>query len=363
MAMQNASTRENKEKKGKQTTQTILRILLLAGTAISMFFVPWPILTAWIAPLPETVQEQVKATIDYGFDGVIVYVDQAGREPKIFAAGRKNRETQEPANPHDLFKIASIGKLYDAVMVAKLMHAGILSPDSTLARYLPDVADQIPNARDITLRMLVQHRSGLPNFTDAPNFWNQPTQSRDEAVDLFLDFVKEQPAHFAPDERYEYSNTNYLLLAHIVANVTGEEPFEAIRTLILEPLGLQNTYGSIHDVNPEDVMSGYYVGVEEDLKEVNYGSMLATAQDVGIFLRALNDGSLFAEGERDLYASLYKFEHTGLIPGYQSLARYEKEIDAVVVHFTNTTDFEGYEWNLAEVSCGRIVKILKKGAG
>lgn len=188
--MQNVSTREHKEEKGKQTIQSILRILLLAGTAISMFFVPWPILTAWIAPLPETLQEQVKATIDYGFDGVIVYVDQAGREPKFFAAGRKNRETQEPANPHDLFKIASIGKLYDAVMVAKLMHAGILSPDSTLARYLPDVADQIPNARYITLRMLVQHRSGLPNFTDAPNFWNQPTQSRDEAVDLFIDFVK-----------------------------------------------------------------------------------------------------------------------------------------------------------------------------
>jgi hypothetical protein len=119
------------------------------------------------------------------------------------------------------------------------------------------------------------------------------------------------------------------------------------------------------DIN--DVMSGYYVGVEEDIKSANYGtkltSMVATAEDVGIFLRALNDGSVFDEGEEEIYSSIYAYDHTGLIPGFQSIARYHQDIDAVVVQFVNTTDFEGSTWSLSEIVYGRIVKILRRGNG
>lgn len=62
------------------------------------------------------------------------------------------------------------------------------------------------------------------------------------------------------------------------------------------PLGLKNTFGSIHEVNIDDVMSGYYVGYVEDQKTDFSGLMIATAEDVGIFIRALNDGSVFKEG-------------------------------------------------------------------
>jgi hypothetical protein len=88
--------------------------------------------------------------------------------------------------------------------------------------------------------------------------------------------------------------------------------------------------------------------------------MLATAEDVGIFLRALNDGSVFDEGEQEIYSSIYVYDHGGLVPGYQSLAEYHKDIDTVVVQFVNTTNFDGYEWNLSEIVINRIVKILRK---
>ena len=106
-------------------------------------------------------------------------------------------------------------------------------------------------------------------------------------------------------------------------------------------------------------MSGYYVGYEEDFKADDVG-MVATAEDVGIFLRALNDGSVFDEGEEPIYASIYVHNHTGLVIGYQSIAEYHEENDMVVVQFTNTTDFEGYKLNLSEISYSRIVKILSK---
>jgi len=76
-------------------------------------------------------------------------------------------------------------------------------------------------------------------------------------------------------------------------------------------------------------------------------------------LRALNDGSVFDEGEQEIYTSIYVYNHTGLVPGYQSIAKYHKDIDTVVIQFTNTTDFEGYNWNLSEIVYGRIVKILR----
>jgi CubicO group peptidase (beta-lactamase class C family) len=308
-----------------------------------------------MAPLPDTVQEQVNEAIDRGFDGMIVYVDQGGKDPEFYAAGWKNRENKIPADPHSLFKIASIGKLYDAVAVTKLVGNKRLSLDKTLADYFPELVGRIENADKITLRMMVKHRSGIPNLTDTPNFWTNPPKSSKEALERVLDL----PANFEPGEKYEYSNTNYLLISQLIEKVVGYSKFQYIEEQILIPLGLKNTFGSIHDVDMDDVMSGYYVGVEEDIKSADYGSMLATAQDVGIFLRALNDGSLFDEGEQEIYSSIYEYDHTGLVAGYQSIARYRQDIDTVVIQFTNTTDFEGYNWTLSEIIYNRIVRILR----
>jgi len=305
-------------------------------------------------PLPDTVEEQVNDAIGYGFDGMIVYVDEAGKPPAFYAAGLKNREHQIPADPKALFKIASISKLYVAVATAKLVNDKRLSLDKTLADYFPELVGRIENAENITLRLMVQHRSGIPNYIDHPTFWENQPYSNDEALELAIDMS----ANFGPDEDYEYSNTNYLLLRKLIDKVVGYNHFQYIKEEILIPLELNNTFGSLSEVNIDDVMSGYYVGYEEDFKTENVG-MIATAEDVGIFLRALNDGSVFNEGEQEIYTSIYVYEHTGLVVGYQSIAKYHKDIDTIVIQFLNTTNFDGYNWNLSEVFYSRIVKILR----
>lgn len=339
--------------------KNVIRILLLVGTLISLYFVPWPILGAWLWPLPDTIQEQVNDATNHGFDGIIVYVDQAGRTPGFYAAGYKNREKKTPANPHDLFKIASVSKLYTALCIAKLVYQGDLSLNKTLAGYFPELKGRIANAEKITLRMMVQHRSGIPNYTDTYNYWAQPKQSDSARLALVLDL----PANFEPDTDFEYSNTNYLLLSNLIERVTGERKFYSIKKEILDPLGLKNTYASLKDVDLENVMSGYYVGYEQDLKTDDNGAMLATAEDLGIFIRALNEGSVFRDKkEQEIYSGLYRYDHTGLIPGYQTIAKYHRDIDAVVIQFTSTTDFEGYNWSLSEIIYNRIVKIIAKNS-
>ena len=341
----------------KSKLKLVIRILLFLGTVISLYFVPWPIVFAWIKPLPNNIQEQVNKAVDYGFDGIVVCVNKTGNKCEFYTSGYKNRENKIPADPNSFFKIASVGKLYDAVAVAKLVRDGKLSLDKTLSDYLPELKGRIEYADKITLRMLVMHRSGIPNFTDTYMYWAAPKETEDEQLALILD----KPANFKPGEDYEYSNTNYLLLGRIMTRVLGYDKFQYIQNEILNPLNLKHTFGSIHEVNIDDVMSGYYVGYDVDLKTDNIGSILATAEDLSIFIRALNDGSVFRDKkEQEIYTSIYKYEHTGLIPGYQTIAKYHKDIDAVVIQFTNTVNFEGYNWNMSEIMYNKIVKIVSK---
>jgi len=337
----------------------ILRIVLILVSISSLWFVPWVLVKAWISPLPDTIQEQLYKGIELGFDGMIVYVDQAGKPPQFYAAGWHDRKNKTPAYPQALFKIASITKLYIAVSVAKLVKDGRLSLDKTLSDYFPELVERIENAEKITLRMMLQHRSGIPNFVDHPEYWTKPPKNKQETLEYALDL----PADFEPDEDYGYSNTNYMLISDLIDKTLGYRHQQYIKEEILIPLGLKNTFGSLSGVNGSDVMSGYYVGLEEDFKTKDTGLMLATAEDVGIFIRALNDGSVFREGEQEIYSSIYVYEHTGLLVGYQSIAKYHKEIDTVVIQFNNTTNFDGYDWNLAEIIYSRILKILRKKKG
>lgn len=325
----------------------------------TVVFTPWDAFWVWIAPLPDTVQEQVDDAITHHLDGIIVYVDTKGKAPALYTAGWKDKANKIPANPQALFKIASISKLYIAAATAKLISNKRLSLNKTLADYLPELAGRIENANEITLKMMLQHRSGIPDFIDAPTLpWsNLPTNPNG-----FLQLVLDKPADFTPNSKYAYSNTNYLLIGNILDKILGYSHQQYIKKEILDPLGLTHTYGLLTDVNLNDVVSGYYTKYDGDLKTQNFvspgGSMVATAQDVGIFLRALNDGTLLNDEEQAIYSLIYVYEHTGLLPGYSSIARYFKDIDTVVIMFVNTSG--GNTWTTLDVVYNRIVKMLHK---
>lgn len=341
----------------KRRAVRVLRIVMpIVAIIIAIVIAPLDLVPPLIAPLPDTVQEQVDDAVDQGLDGIIVYVDQAGKAPEFYAAGWKNKLTQEPADPHALFRIGSISKLYIATAVAKLVNNGGLSLDETLADYLPELVGRIEYADQITLRMMVQHRSGIPNFTD-DEAWDWFTSQTD--INKALELALDEPADFEPDVRYSYSNTNYLLIGRILDNVLGNSHHQYIEEEILAPLGLTNTYSLLSQVAYDDVVSGYWYEYDDDLRELDHvtpgGSMIATAEDVGIFLRALNDGTLLNDDEQVIYSSIYEYEHTGWVPGYHSIARYHEDIDTVVVQFVSTTG--GDTWGTANVIGGKATGI------
>lgn len=335
--------------------------MAIVAVVCFVIFPPWSIVWAWAQPLPSSIQEQVEEAIQHDLEGIIVYVDQAGNEPELYAAGWKDREQKIELSPDDLFRIASISKLYIASAVVKLIHDDSLSLNQTLAELQPDLKDRIEYSDIITLKMMIQHRSGIPNFTDSPKMeWGKTYEEPEEHLALILD----EPSMFEPNTKYQYSNTNYLLLGRIMDQVLGYSHHEYIKKVIFEPLNLENTFYWFSEVDdPKRLTNGYIIGYEgNDVIELDHitpgGNMIASAEDVGKFLRALINGALFNEAEQQLYSSVYIFEHTGLVPGYQSWAKYDPKLDAVVVQFVNTSG--GYSWEISNVINQRIFKILEK---
>lgn len=342
----------------KNKTKWYIRLVAAIISVTTIYLIaPWQAGLLYLAPLPETVDEQVEDAIAGGFDGIIVYSQKGGQDANVYASGWHNRSEKIPAYPDAFFKIASIGKLYNAAAVTKLVAQGSLSLDKTLDEYLPSLSARIEYADRITLAMLVKHRSGIPNYTDHKDFsWSESSIGSDASLQLVLD----TPADFEPGTDYGYSNTNYLLLTRIMSNILGYDHHQFITNEILSPLALKHTFFSVDDINMSQLMSGYYVGYDDDFKFLKQG-YVATAENVGIFLRALNDGSLFSEKEQQIYTSIYKYEHTGWVLGYYSIARYHKDIDTVVIQFVNTVG--GNTITHADVIYSRIVKILRENNG
>ncbi|MGC3945483.1 MAG: serine hydrolase domain-containing protein [Chryseolinea sp.] len=343
-----------------KSLKKLLRIMMpVLAIICTLLFAPWQILWGWIEPLPASIQVEVNKAADDGLDGIIVYVNRPGKPAEFYSAGWKDKKNHIKADPHALFKIASISKLYLAVATVKLVQAGTLSLNDTLTNLLPELRGRIENAERITLRMLLQHRSGIPDWIDDKAFpWGQPPAEVSDVLALILD----DPAEFKPDTKYSYSNTNYLLIGKILDKKLGYSHQQFISRTIATPLGLTHTFGSLRDADSSSVMSGYDTHYTGDVKMLDFvspsGAMVASAEDVGIFLRALNDGSLLNADGQKLYSTVYEYEHTGLLPGYQSIARYHKDIDTIVIQFVNTSG--GNNWTKSEVLYKRIVRILRK---
>ncbi|WNC69475.1 serine hydrolase domain-containing protein [Thalassotalea nanhaiensis] len=307
--------------------------------------------------LPTSIEEILENAVDKGVDGIFVYIDQTDKLNQSYVAGLQDKVNMLPANENSLFKIASISKLFIAVSTTKLIAEGQLSLNDTLAYWLPEIAGRIANSNTITIAHMLQHRSGIADFDSQSGFdW----QNAHTDIDKTLLYAFDKPADFTPDSKYEYSNTNYLLLGKILDRLLGYHHQEYVREQILVPLEMYDTYAELTDVDQSLLVKGYWGNI--DRSEQDYaipgGSMISTVKDIATFIRALNTGTLLTPAEKDIYSSVYWFGHSGWLPGYQSIARYDNKIDAVVIQFINTTGDNSED--IASTSYEQILNLLRQ---
>lgn len=194
----------------------------------------------------EELRRSLRTLVDRDrITGAAVLVTDAGpRTPcgaHAEAAGAADRATGRPMNAADRLRAGSVTKTFTATVVLQLAAEHRLALDAPIDRYLPGLIRRNGHdGRRITVRRLLQHTSGLPDYLEAPE-WEHPERLRyrhfepRELVDRALDLPR-------PDGAWHYATTNYLLAGLIIEKVTGRSPEAEITRRVIRPLGLRATY-------------------------------------------------------------------------------------------------------------------------
>ncbi|MEL6166305.1 MAG: serine hydrolase domain-containing protein, partial [Cyanobacteria bacterium J06628_3] len=221
-------------------------------------------------------------------------------------SGVSNVENNTPLQPDDRFPIGSITKTFVATTALQLVEEGQLSLSDTLTTWLPEnVTADIPNAQDINLEQLLQHTSGVADYIDV--LFNQAATNpgiflTDLQPEELVDFIDGVEPLFSPGESWQYSNTNFILAGLVVEAATGNNIADEIRTRIIEPLNLENTFFAEEEEIPGGYVSGYWDfnqdGTLDNITSANLswawatGAMVSNTVDLDTFARSLFKGEL-----------------------------------------------------------------------
>jgi CubicO group peptidase (beta-lactamase class C family) len=150
------------------------------------------------------------------------------------------------------FNLGSMNKMFTAVAIAQLVEAGRLAFESPVADYLPDYPGDV--ARRITIHQLLTHTSGLGSF------WNErfeATRTRVRTVSDYLALSVDEPLLFDPGERFEYSNSGFIVLGAVIEAVSGQDYFSYVRDHIYAPAGMRDTDAYETDADVPNLATGY----------------------------------------------------------------------------------------------------------
>lgn len=289
-----------------------------------------------------------------------------GKEIYQRSYGYSDIENQIKNSTNTKFRIGSISKTFTATIIMKLIEEGKLSLTSPLSDYYP----QIPNANKITIEYLLQHRSGIPNFTDAEDYTSWCTKKQTKKV--LLDRIISGKTSFEPNEEFEYSNSNYVLLTYIAEDISSKTFADLLDEIICMPCLLNNTYvGENISSNNKEAYSyikqsaGWEKANETDMSvPQGSGFIVSNAYDLNRFMYCLFSEKIINKKSLKQMTSLKDnfglgllkvpfddytgYGHTGGIDGFQSNAFYFPKANLSIALVENGV---GYMLNNIVVGC------------
>jgi len=168
------------------------------------------------------------------FSGVVLIAEN-GKPVYQKAFGYLEFESQIPLQTTDIFELASVSKQFTAMIIMMLKEKGLLNYDDSASKYL-----QIPY-KGMTIRNLLTHTSGLPDYQDIMDkYWDKSkVAGNPDCIEYLNKYAP--PKHFEPGEKYEYSNTGYMLLASIAEKASGKDFIDMCRKWIFSKLKMKST--------------------------------------------------------------------------------------------------------------------------
>ncbi|MBK9980982.1 MAG: serine hydrolase [Saprospiraceae bacterium] len=218
--------------------------------------------------------------------------------------GLANMEWEIPNQPDTKFRLASVTKQFTAMLIVQLVSENKLKLDVPISTYLPDYPKK--NGDIITIHQLLTHTSGIPNYTSFPGYRNMmsTTYRPEEIVRLFADSTLD----FTPGERFQYSNSGYVLLGYIIEQLTGKSYEQVLQEKIFTPLKMMNS-GYDHNETVIKNRAAGYNQVGNTFQNANYidmsvpfsaGGIYSTVEDLYLWDQALYSEKLLPKKYLDL---------------------------------------------------------------
>lgn len=315
-----------------------------------------------------------------GFPGVNAAIAFPDRKVRMVSVGYSDVEAVKALTPTDRMLAGSIGKTYVAAVTLQLVEAGQISLDDRIEKWLgkePWFA-RLPNARAITLRMLMNHTSGIPEHVLNKDFIKVLREEPDKVwrPEELLAFIFDRAPLFAAGQGWSYADTNYILVGMIFERVTGKTIYAEVAHRLLQPLQLHNTVPSDRRVIPR-LITGYVAAnspfgiagrtivdgkfIVNPQMEWTGGGFATTAEDLACWAQALYEGKIFAPatlskmlvavpartGRGDKYGLGVQvresqwgisYGHGGWFPGYLSEVEYFPQYKTAIAVQFNTDD-------------------------
>ncbi len=247
--------------------------------------------------------------LDMGIPGLAMSVYSESTGMWSYAAGFANKEEEVALSTQHVHYLQSVSKTYMAVAILKLYEQGKIELDATIGNYLDiPLVSTIEGADKVTVKMLLNHTSGLPEYNTEPRLVSKIIQNPTAVLSVkeMLRFVEDLPMEFEPGTQYAYCNTNYELLSLIADKITGNH-VAFIDKVIIDKLKLKNTVyltkdNYLSELNLVDsywdiLLTGIPVNVSE-MQKANVASMkgddglVASTEDAVRFLKGLAEGKL-----------------------------------------------------------------------
>lgn len=286
-----------------------------------------------------------------------VLISKSGKKVYSKSIGYAKVDSNIKNSDSTKYRIGSITKMFTAVMILKAVEQGKISLDQTIDKYFPSLVF----GNKIKIRHLLNHRSGLVNFTNFQNYanYNTKTLTRAELLDTILMYGSER----LPDIKTSYSNTNYVLLTFILQNIYNTRFQNCIKDSIIIPLKLENTYvGTQIDSNKNESYSYIFDSVWKKQNETDMsiplgaGAIVSNPIDLDKFIKALfsykliNKQSLeymktIVEGHgsgifKYPYYEKWGYGHTGGIDGFSSFLFYLPEEELTICYTFNSNIYD-----------------------
>ncbi|MEK7016004.1 serine hydrolase domain-containing protein [Bacillus sp. FSL R9-9410] len=253
-----------------------------------------------------SVKQAVRDTLQLGFPGILAKTSEGGKTWS-YAAGVANLGSKKPMKTDFRFRIGSVTKTFTATVVLQLAEENRLNLDDSIEKWLPGVIQGNGyDDKQITIRQLLNHTSGIAEYTRSKSFNLMDTKKSYRAEELVKMGIS-MPPDFAPGKSWSYSNTGYVLLGILIETVTGNSYAEEIENRIIEPLELSNTFlPGNSSVIPGSKHARGYIQLDgaSEPKDVTYynpsmgssaGDMISTADDLNKFFSYLLGGKLLKE--------------------------------------------------------------------